>query len=226
MVFVPQVPANDLPSIVDPRLQNWLQSAEDNTSEHSPLAFLDVILEGLIDGVMILDVQGRVLRANLQARALCQKLLTLPEAVETNQDSNLWQLPAAIRSIFAALLDSRSMFPNQRFLPEFETHLSDHTPLRIRGQFLDIPKSEEEVPYVFITIEDRRESLRGAALGDAQRFGLTPREAEVWYLRLLGESYRDIANTLYITENTVRKHIKSILAKRRVELDEEVDRNA
>jgi DNA-binding CsgD family transcriptional regulator len=222
MAFVPQVQIT-LP-------QGWLQTTEnsigDMMNENNRLAFLDVILEGLIDGVMILDMQGRILRANLQAQALCRKLLALPESTEFNQDQfnqdySLRQLPEAIRSILAVLLDSRSVFPNQRLLPEFETHLSDHTPLRIRGQFLDLPKSEQELPYIFITIEDRRESLRSAAMGDAQRFGLTPREAEVWYLRLLGQPYRDIANNLYITENTVRKHIKNILAKRRTELDEE-----
>jgi DNA-binding CsgD family transcriptional regulator len=192
------------------------------TIDDRPLAMLDVILEGLIDGVMILDVQGKILQANLQARSFCRKLLTGPEAIDqTVADPGLKQLPEAIRSIFKALIESRNLFPNQRLLPEFETHLADHTPLRIRGQFLDLPRSTVDVPYIFITIEDRQQSLQGVAIGDAQRFGLTPREAEVWHLRLLGQSYREIAQALHITENTVRKHIKSILAKRRMELDED-----
>jgi DNA-binding CsgD family transcriptional regulator len=185
-----------------------------NGNEDNSLAFLDVILEGLLDGVMILDLQGRIVRANLQARSFCRKLVAVSAMSEVNG------LPLVVRAILEALLDSQKTFPQQRVMPEVETYLADRTPLRIRGQFLDLPRSGMAISYVFITIEDRRQSLRGAAIGDAQRFGLTPREAEVWYLRLLGESYREIANVLYITENTVRKHMKNILAKRRVELAE------
>jgi DNA-binding CsgD family transcriptional regulator len=39
-------------------------------------------------------------------------------------------------------------------------------------------------------------------------------------MRLLGHSYREISTILFITENTVRKHVKSVLAKRRVEFDQ------
>jgi DNA-binding CsgD family transcriptional regulator len=184
-----------------------------NGNEDNSLALLDIILEGLIDGVIILDLQGQIVRANLQARSFCRKLVAISTMPQVDG------LPFVVRSIAAVLLDSQATFPKQQVMPEVEIYLADRTPLRIRGQLLDLPRSGTAMPYVFITIEDRRQSLRGAAIGDAQRFGLTPREAEVWYLRLLGDSYRDIANSLYITENTVRKHIKNILAKRRVELE-------
>ncbi len=189
-----------------------------NSSVAPSLAMLDMILEGLIDGVMILDVQGKILQANLQARSVCRKLLAPLEPMDNPvTDAGLKQLPEVIRAIFKTLIESHDACPHHRLLPEFETYLADQTPLRIRGQFLDIARSRTDVPYIFITIEDRQQSLQGVAIGDAQRFGLTPRETEVWQLRLLGRSYRDIANTLYITEHTVRKHIKHILAKRRIE---------
>jgi DNA-binding CsgD family transcriptional regulator len=193
-----------------------------NSSVAPSLEVLDMILEGLIDGVMILDVQGKILQANLQARSFCRRLLAPLEPTDNPvPDPGLKQLPEVIRSIFKTLIESRDAGPHQQLLPEFETHLADQTPLRIRGQFLAIARSMADVPYIFITIEDRQKSLQGVAIGDAQRFGLTPRETEVWQLRLSGRSYRDIAQALYITENTVRKHIKSILAKRRMESDEE-----
>jgi DNA-binding CsgD family transcriptional regulator len=184
----------------------------------SPFSLLKVVLATLMDAVMVVDPNGLILQANAKAKQLCDRLSQ--EVLPASDRSTTTNLPAAIQPLFAALLESRTLFPEQRILPEFELSLNDRTPLRVRGQFLDLPRTDGEVPYVLITIENRQESLNSVAIGDAQRFGFTARETEVWHMRLLGRSYREIATTLFISENTVRKHIKSVLAKRRMELDE------
>ncbi|MBE9028209.1 hypothetical protein IQ266_00380 [filamentous cyanobacterium LEGE 11480] len=196
------------------------QNHLDNAKAHDQFSLLEIVLETLLDAVVIVNSDGEILRANAKAIKLCDRLL-----VEESKQSDVryrseHQLPIVIRSILAALLESQVLFPEQRVLPEFEVYLDDGTPLRIRGQLLDIPRSDTDVPYSLITIENRQESLHSVAIGDAQRFGFTPRETEVWHLRLLGHSYREISTMLFITENTVRKHVKSVLAKRRVELDD------
>ncbi len=196
------------------------QSRKDqNQTSNSKFSLFEVILETLMDGVMIVNADGEILQANLKATALCDRLLVEESTPKYTHRHRTAQLPQAIQSVLDALLESHKLFPGQRILPEFEVYLSDRTPLRIRGQFLDIPRSNSDVPYVLITIENRQESLHSVAIGDAQRFGFTQRETEVWHLRLLGHSYREIATMLFITENTVRKHVKSVLAKRRVELE-------
>jgi DNA-binding CsgD family transcriptional regulator len=77
------------------------------------------------------------------------------------------------------------------------------------------------VPRVLVTLEDRGQSIENLAIADMKKFELTDREGQVWQLRLAGRSYREIAAELYITDNTVKKHIKSILSKRRAVLDDE-----
>lgn len=47
----------------------------------------------------------------------------------------------------------------------------------------------------------------------AERFGLTPRETEVFYLVLRGRSRGHIAKELVVTEETVKSHIKGIYQK-------------
>lgn len=183
----------------------------------NPFSLLKVVLATLMDAVMVVDPNGLILQANAKAKQLCDRLSQEVLPASERSPSNL---PAAIQPLFAALLESRTLFPEQRVLPEFELSLNDRTPLRVRGQFLDLPRTDGDVPYVLITIENRQESLNSVAIGDAQRFGFTARETEVWHMRLLGRSYREIATTLFISENTVRKHIKSVLAKRRMEFDE------
>lgn len=190
---------------------------EQKQLSNSKFSLFEVILETLMDGVMIVNADGEILQANHKATTLCDRLFV--EEPTPKYVHQTTQLPQAIQSVLNALLENHRLFPGQRILPEFEVYLNDRTPLRIRGQFLDIPRSNSDVPYVLITIENRQESLRSVAIGDAQRFGFTERETEVWHLRLLGHSYREIATMLFITENTVRKHVKNVLAKRRVELE-------
>jgi DNA-binding CsgD family transcriptional regulator len=54
---------------------------------------------------------------------------------------------------------------------------------------------------------------------EAQYFGLTPRESEVWDLRNQGRSRREIADHLYISIDTVKKHLANIQIKRQTYLD-------
>jgi DNA-binding CsgD family transcriptional regulator len=53
------------------------------------------------------------------------------------------------------------------------------------------------------------------AFEEVQRYGLSVREGEVWVLHRKGYTYKDIAQKLNITPNTVKKHMKSILIKPR-----------
>jgi DNA-binding CsgD family transcriptional regulator len=193
-------------------------------------SLLKALIATLMDAVMVVNAEGQILQANAKAKQLCDRLSQEALSQAALSQATLSQaanpslvepdyLPTILQPLFAALLESRRLFPEQGVMPEFELCLNDRTPLRIRGQFLDIPRADSDVPYVLITIENRQESLNSVAIGDAQRFGFTPRETEIWYMRLLGRSYREIANCLYITENTVRKHVKNVLAKRRVDSD-------
>jgi uncharacterized caspase-like protein/DNA-binding CsgD family transcriptional regulator/energy-coupling factor transporter ATP-binding protein EcfA2 len=49
---------------------------------------------------------------------------------------------------------------------------------------------------------------------ECKKYGLTAREAEIWILRRQNKSYKQIASELYIALDTVKKHMKSIHAKR------------
>jgi DNA-binding CsgD family transcriptional regulator len=71
---------------------------------------------------------------------------------------------------------------------------------------------------LLITLEDRLQSIRQSAKGEGQRYRLTPRELEVWLRYRADYSYKAIAAELYISHNTVKKHMKNIHAKRQMAL--------
>jgi DNA-binding CsgD family transcriptional regulator len=191
------------------------------------LAFLQAVVEGLLDGVMIVTGNREILQSNLRARQLCRRLnSTHVEKSSYGQVESLeLQLPAEIWRVCEAALESYELFPDQCIVPDAEVSCGRRMRLRIRAQRIkstDGPEGTSPgVPRVLVTLEDRGQSIQNLAIADMQKFELTAREGQVWQLRLAGRSYREIAAELYITDNTVKKHIKSILSKRRAVLDDE-----
>ena len=85
----------------------------------------------------------------------------------------------------------------------------------MRVQWFDWDNDACQVGNCFlITLEDRQQSLAVIANQEAQRYGLTTRETDVWCLKRKGSSYKEIAKALFISENTVKKHVKNIYSKR------------
>lgn len=71
----------------------------------------------------------------------------------------------------------------------------------------------KQTQFLLVTLEDCNLYSQSIAIADAKKYNLTDRERQVWQLRRANLSYKEIANQLYITINTVKKHIKNIHAK-------------
>jgi DNA-binding CsgD family transcriptional regulator len=185
-------------------------------SKHPNL--LQSIIESFVDGVLILSEQGEWIHANEYARRICHQLSS--NRTEPLQDNFV---PQQLWQICESLMDSRELFPEQRLIIEAEIDAKNVASLRVRVQWLDL--DESDFPYLLITIEDRNQAIQNTALAEAKKYDLTPREAEVWLLRRSHHSYKEIAAKLFITVNTVKKHLKSVYAKQQARLWREDDRN-
>lgn len=171
---------------------------------HPAPTLLQGVLEGLTDGVLILTEQGNWVYGNYYAHCICQQLNPSPLSAHTVPDS-IWQ-------ICEALIDSRDLYPTQPIILESELVLTRAQKFRIRVRWL--PLQDAQHPYLLVLIEDRYQSTQHRAIADVQQYGLTPRQAEVWLLYCMGNSCREIASELYISVNTVKKHLKDIHLKR------------
>ncbi|BAZ16866.1 two-component response regulator, CheY subfamily protein [Calothrix sp. NIES-4071] len=163
---------------------------------------LQAVIEGFVDGIIILTSEMKLLHVNQYARELCNQLVPgvyLEKAV-----------PEEICNVCESLIDSREIFPNDKIFMEFEVE-KNSTKVRIRARWLEMNDNSEE--YIIVTLEDCNESNHSIAIQDAKKYGLTERETQVWLLRKANLSYKEIAARLYITINTVKKHLKSIYAK-------------
>lgn len=206
-------------SMLAPKLNRHLKSVKSrNYSEQQSKVpysdpsrhpyFLQAIIEGFVDGVLILTEQGEWIHANDCARRICHQLSS--ERLQNHL------VPLPIWQICESLIESRELFPNEKMIIEAEISTNDTDVFRVRVRWLEL--GENDFSYLLVTIEDRKQSTHNAAITEAKKYDLTPREAEVWLLRRANYSYKEIAAKLYITINTVKKHMKNAYAKQQSRL--------
>ncbi|MGJ5632150.1 LuxR C-terminal-related transcriptional regulator [Nostoc sp. CALU 1950] len=170
--------------------------------------FLQEVIEGLEDGILILSQAGEVVHTNASAHRLC---------CQFNQDNcNENFVPPVIWELCESLLSSRYLFSDKLIILSDEIVLDKSNVFRVRVRLLDLDGFE--VPCLLVTIENQCESLKSLAITEVKKFDLTPREAEIWFLYRNNYSYKEIATKLYITINTVKKHMKNIHTKRQAYL--------
>ena len=166
---------------------------------------LQAALEGLQDGFIIASQTGKIEKINANAQRICTLLQAKPDT-----------LPAEIWKVCQSALVNQDVLSFQKLGLDAEIILPDMGTARVRVQNIRL----NQAPYLLIVIEDRQQTIRNKALSDAALFGLTQRETEVWQMRLRGSDYGEISAALWISPNTVKKHIKNILAKRRSHQDD------
>ncbi|MBG1240907.1 helix-turn-helix transcriptional regulator [Nostoc sp. NZL] len=170
--------------------------------------FLQEVIEGLEDGILILSQTGEVVHANASAHRLCCQFH------QGNFNQNF--VPPAIWNLCKSLLNSRYLFSDKLLILSDEIVLDKLNIFRIRVRLLDLDGFE--APCLLVTIENQYESVKNAALTEVKKFDLTPRESEIWFLYRSNYSYKEIATKLYITINTVKKHMKNIHTKRQANM--------
>jgi len=180
------------------------------TSSFKQSSFLQAVLESLIDGVLILTDQGEWIHANQCARQICHRL--------TEGMAQTDRVPQQIWHVCESLIGSLKLYPNKTIVIEDEIIADDAAHYRLRAQWVKLDATQR--PCLLVTLEDRLQSLRDVAIAESNRYRLTTREADVWLRHRTHHTYKEIATALYITQNTVKKHMKNIHAKRQQVLDE------
>ncbi len=172
-------------------------------SQILPEYLLQAALESLADGILILTREGELIHGNEFANRLCQELIP--------SDEPGIELPHEVWRVCQSLIDSREMFPGTKICIESELLVAPGVKLKIRARWLELNDDNDDL--LLVSLEDSYQSSQNIAIADVHMYRLTNREAEVWLLRRASFSYQEIANKLYISINTVKKHLKNIYAK-------------
>ena len=197
--------------------------------ENLHLSLLKTALDGFFDSILVIHPNGQILQSNGQANRLFANALPQslqpqpcvtqpsasqahPRAVEATMTHPLQPLLDEIWRVATAMMDGQTEFPNQDIILDSEMAWEGEA-FRIRVRWMDLAIQQQ--PCLLITIEDLQQTAVNQVNVDRWKYKLTPREAEVWSLKRQGYSYKAIATTLYVSENTVKKHLKNIQVKRR-----------
>ncbi|MGH8002508.1 MAG: LuxR C-terminal-related transcriptional regulator [Brasilonema sp.] len=171
--------------------------------------FFQEVIEGLQDGLFLLNETGELIHANTSACRIFSQI---------NQDSsNSNCVPPAIWCFCKSLLENPSLLSNKAMILSNEIIVNRSKVFCMCAKWLNFEKFHRS--YLLVIIENKYESLKNIALAEVKKYELTPREAEIWCLYREKFSYKEIATQLYITINTVKKHMRNIHAKRQVFLN-------
>ncbi len=172
-------------------------------SGHFDSVLVQGVLEGFMDGILILNQQSEFVHINSNARKVLEKF--------THNETQFQNISREIERIYQAVLDSCELYPENPVVIESEIGDKRLSVLRIRARWLQLDAYEH--PLVLILLEDQHRSIQSLAVTEAEKYGLTSREAEIWLLRRADRSYKEISAELFITVNTVKKHVKNIHSK-------------
>ena len=167
-------------------------------------------------GLLLLDDTGQLLQSNSKAREICR----LIDGVSTRHVTPSFierpiTLPQQVSALCEFLVDSRHEFPEKTLQLSDEIFSDDELRVLLNAEW--IAMTGQSKTFILVRLEDIIQIANQRAVCDAYRYGLTPRETEVWALYLQGLSCRQVGEQLFIALCTVKKHMKSISRKRRGE---------
>jgi hypothetical protein len=189
--------------------KEWLKNESELTLELGFKSFGKQILEEIdligIDGVAIFDHQLKLVYSNNLGHLILEQL---------SQFSSLDKgIPEEIQSICKWMHECRICFHQQKWVMSFKIVITPLKLFQVHAKWIKIKTAPED--FLLLRMEDQNQFFRDAAIEEAKRYGFTIREQEVWLLHRQGYTYKEIAQKLDITPNTVKKHMKSILSKQR-----------
>lgn len=155
--------------------------------------FFNSILESFVDGILITTNTDQVLYANTIAQQFYRQ--------------NSISIPDEILKLHRYILEDS----DHALILESELTIARKT-YRIRVQRIDLSTSDENC--LLTRIENQAESQHHLAYLEAQQYGLTTRESEVWELKRQQCSRQQIAQSLHVSIDTVKKHLGNIQMKR------------
>lgn len=198
----PMVTLSLLPTVADVRPARFSESQEQ--PKRAELAMLSRLLEGFADGVLLLTQEGSCLYSNQEGHRLCQVLKDGQHSADA--------VPLGVWLMCRHMVESRSLFADEALVPTQTLTGAKDQLVRAKVQWLELPPGPDA--YLLVLLEDQSRSAQATALLEAVRYKLTPREKDVWLLRHANCSYKEIAAKLFLSVNTVKRHLKSISAKR------------
>ncbi|MEM9804683.1 MAG: helix-turn-helix transcriptional regulator [Cyanobacteria bacterium P01_D01_bin.56] len=184
---------------------------------------LELIFEKLLGqffpfrGFILFDAGGHLIRSTTKADEFSMLLhkATPGNAFGPLDSQSIETTPPQIATLCELLRESCDDYPDYTLQLYDTVFLPGGIRLNLNAEWIELV--DQPTKSILVTIEDLTQVAHQRAASDAYRYGLTNRETDVWKLYLQGLSYRQVSEELFISLNTIKKHMKSIFAKCHIE---------
>lgn len=184
---------------------------------------LELIFEKLLGqffpfrGFILFDADGHLVRSTTKAHefSILLNKATPGKAFGPLDSQCVDTTPPQIETLCKLLQESCDDYPNYTLQLYDTTFLPGGIRLQLNAEWIEL--IDQPTKCILVTIEDLTQVAHQRAVSDTYRYGLTSRETDVWKLYLQGLSYRQVSEELFISLNTVKKHMKSIFSKCHIE---------
>jgi DNA-binding CsgD family transcriptional regulator len=169
-------------------------------------SFQKMICESKSIGIIILDETRHCIFSNIKAEQICSRLAQRYAPVDSSINTKCL-IPDII------IEDCQKDLSLPLLFKERVLSINSLENYRVKCQSIDKNISGNNKELFMITLEDDHSPPHVNAIFLKERFGLTKREIEIISYIYKGFTNLEIANTLFISEGTVKNHLKHIFAK-------------
>ncbi len=189
--------------------ENNLSEPELNLTKQSQVDIQDpVVVEALTkltNGILIITEGQQVLYANDCA---CRILRQISQERNSSE-----AIPKEISYLCNSVADVRRRFPEQHWIMRTKICINSSVTFTVTARHMKLDTLGKRC--IVLEMKDQYQLVKGIAMEEAQHYGLTDRETEIWMLQRANYTYKQIADELFIAPNTVKKHMQNIHLKQK-----------
>ncbi len=180
-------------------------------------SYSDIIKKRALAGVMIFNAAKDLIYVNEEAKAVLQQLVEVEEADNPQCDGSIGRVPEEILSVCDELM--RHMEEQDREHREEQEHfiykniVNNEEDYFLRAIPIHRISVAEDASHIMVTVERFSTRLTADIKEVGQRFELTKRETQVLKGVARGMTNRDVSRVLFISEHTVKDHLRNIMHK-------------
>ncbi|EKU97508.1 response regulator containing a CheY-like receiver domain and an HTH DNA-binding domain [Leptolyngbya sp. PCC 7375] len=170
---------------------------------------IEEALTKLTNGVLIITEGIKLLYANECACRLLRQI---------NRDRQSPRaVPNEINYLCKSIAEVHRQFPGQHWIMKTKICINNSINFTVTARYMKIETLGKHC--IVLEMRDHYQLIKNIAIEEANQYGLTERETEIWLLQRANYTYKQIASELFIAPNTVKKHMQNIHLKQKANAD-------
>ena len=170
---------------------------------------IEEALTKLTNGVLIITEGKKLLYANECACRLLRQIN------RDRQSPNA--VPKEINYLCKSIAEVHHQFRGQHWIMKTKICINSSVNFTVTARYMKIETLGRHC--IVLEMRDHYQLIKSIAIEEANQYGLTERETEIWLLQRANYTYKQIASELFIAPNTVKKHMQNIHLKQKANAD-------